>query len=391
MEATEKITRLLVNLVKARSYPGIPRQEEAVVRELGSFLEAHGIRSIITEVREGRPNLLATVDSGQAGPHLLFCGHTDTVPPNAGSSVDLFAATEKEGRLYGRGTADMKGALAAMAGALVNLAQKKEPALGKVTLAAIIDEEMESLGAEALILSGFKSDAAVVGEPTSNRIAIGHKGLEWLTVEFAGRAAHGSTPEAGINAISAAAYFVRLVEEELGPVFKKRRDPILGLPVINIGTISGGDQPSTVAAHCAIKLDRRWVATEAIEQVFADLESLLVKVRARQPGLETAISRVPGGMATMIHGPLTIDPAHPIVKSAQRALADAGRGADGLTVFPAWTDGALLSREGKIPTIIWGPGELSYAHSPEENIRLEEVHIIAGLYAAAALDFSRSR
>jgi len=391
MEATEKITRLLVNLVKARSYPGIPRQEEAVVRELGSFLEAHGIRSIITEVREGRPNLLATVDSGQAGPHLLFCGHTDTVPPNAGSSVDLFAATEKEGRLYGRGTADMKGALAAMAGALVNLAQKKEPALGKVTLAAIIDEEMESLGAEALILSGFKSDAAVVGEPTSNRIAIGHKGLEWLTVEFAGRAAHGSTPEAGINAISAAAYFVRLVEEELGPEFKKRRDPILGLPVINIGTISGGDQPSTVAAHCAIKLDRRWVTTEAIEQVFADLESLLVKVRARQPGLETAISRVPGGMATMIHGPLTIDPAHPIVKSAQRALADAGRGADGLTVFPAWTDGALLSREGKIPTIIWGPGELSYAHSPEENIRLEEVHIIAGLYAAAALDFSRSR
>jgi len=391
MEATEKITRLLVNLVKARSYPGIPRQEEAVVRELGSFLEAHGIRSIITEVREGRPNLLATVDSGQAGPHLLFCGHTDTVPPNAGSSVDLFAATEKEGRLYGRGTADMKGALAAMAGALVNLAQKKEPALGKVTLAAIIDEEMESLGAEALILSGFIADAAIVGEPTSNKIGIGHKGLEWLTVEFAGRAAHGSTPEAGINAISAAAYFVRLVEEELGPEFKKRRDPILGLPVINMGTISGGDQPSTVAAHCAIKLDRRWVTTEAIEQVFADLESLLVKVRARQPGLETAISRVPGGMATMIHGPLTIDPAHPIVKSAQRALADAGRGADGLTVFPAWTDGALLSRQGKIPTIIWGPGELSYAHSPEENIRLEEVHIVAGLYAAAALDFSRSR
>jgi acetylornithine deacetylase/succinyl-diaminopimelate desuccinylase len=391
MEATEKITRLLVNLVKARSYPGIPHQEEAVVRELGAFLEAHGIRSIITEVREGRPNLLATVDSGRSGRHLLFCGHTDTVPPNAGSPVDLFAAVEKEGKLYGRGTADMKGALAAMAGALVDLAQKEEPTSGKVTLAAVIDEEMESLGAEALIFSGFKADAAVVGEPTSNKIAIGHKGLEWLTVEFTGRAAHGSTPEAGINAISAAAYFVRLVEEELGPEFKKRRDPILGVPVINMGTISGGDQPSTVAAHCAIKLDRRWVTTETIEQVFTDLESLLAKVRARQPGLKTSISRVPGGMATMIHGPLTIDPAHPIVKSAQRALADAGRVAYGLTVFPAWTDGALLSREGKIPTIIWGPGELSHAHSPEENIRLEEVHIAAGLYAAAAMDFSRSR
>jgi acetylornithine deacetylase/succinyl-diaminopimelate desuccinylase len=391
MEATEKITRLLVNLVKARSYPGIPRQEEAAVRELSSFFEAHGIRPVIKEVREGRPNLLATVDSGQGGRHLLLCGHTDTVPPNAGSTVDFFAAVEKEGKLFGRGTADMKGALAAMAGALVALAEQKSLAAGKVTLAAVVDEEMESLGVEALILSGFKADAAVVGEPTGNKIAIGHKGLEWLTIEFTGRAAHGSTPEAGINAISAAAYFVRLVEEELGPEFKKRRDPILGLPVINMGTISGGDQPSTVAAHCTIKLDRRWVTTETIEQVFADLEGLLGKVRARQPGLKTEISRMAGGMATMIHGPLTIDRAHPIVKSAQKALSGRGRQADGLTVFPAWTDGALLSREGKIPTIIWGPGELSHAHSPEENIRLEEVHIAALLYAAAALDFSRWR
>jgi acetylornithine deacetylase/succinyl-diaminopimelate desuccinylase family protein len=391
MEATEKITRLLVNLVKARSYPGIPKQEAAVVSELKAFLEEHKIRTTVAEVKDGRPNLLATVDSGRPGRHLLFCGHTDTVPPNAGSTVDLFAAVEKEGNLHGRGTADMKGALAAMAGALVDLTEKRSLSAGKVTLAAVIDEEMESLGAEALILSGFKADAAIVGEPTSNRIAIGHKGLEWLAIEFTGRAAHGSTPEAGINAISAAAYFVRLVEEELGPEFKKRRDPILGLPVINMGTIAGGDQPSTVAAHCAIKLDRRWVTTETIEQVFSDLETLLTKVRARLPGLKTEVSRVPGGMATMIHGPLTIDPAHPIVKSAQKALADAGRPAEGLTVFPAWTDGALISREGKIPTIIWGPGELGHAHSPEENIRLDEVHLAAKLYAAAALDFSRSR
>jgi acetylornithine deacetylase/succinyl-diaminopimelate desuccinylase len=389
MEAREKVTRLLVDLVRARSYPGIPRQEEAVARELALFLEAHGIRPVLTEVREGRPNLVAGVDSGRPGRHLLFCGHTDTVPPNAGSAVDLFAALKEEGKLLGRGTADMKGALAAMAGALAVFKERGNAASGRVTLAAVIDEEMESLGAEALILSGFKADAAVVGEPTANKIAIGHKGLEWLTVEFTGRAAHGSTPEAGINAISAAAYFVRLVEEELGPEFKKRRDQVLGLPVINMGTISGGDQPSTVAAHCAIRLDRRWVTTETIDQVFADLENLLVKVRARLPGLTTSISRVPGGMATMIHGPLTIDPEHPVVKSAQKAVAGASPQAAGLTVFPAWTDGALLSREGKIPTIIWGPGELSRAHSPEESIKLEEVHLATELYAAAALDFCR--
>ena len=387
MDTNQKTTRLLINLIKARSYPGMPRQEEAVVAELKTFLEEHRIRTTVTEVKDGRPNLLATVDTGRPGRHLLFCGHTDTVPPNAGATIDLFAAEVKAGVLYGRGTVDMKGAVAAMAGALVELSERKLLSAGRVTLGAVIDEEMESLGAEALILSGFRADAAIVGEPTSNQIAIGHKGLEWLSVEFTGRAAHGGTPEAGINAISAAAYFIRLVEEELVPELKKRRDPVLGLPVINMGTIAGGDQPSTVAAHCAIKLDRRWVMTETIEMVFADLENLLARVRTRQPGLQTRISRVPGGMATMIHGPFTIDPTHPIVRSAQKALASIGRPEDKLTVFPAWTDGALLSREAKIPTIVWGPGALDHAHSPEENIRLEEVHNAVEIYAAAARDF----
>ena len=389
METAQKITELLANLVRARSYPSIPQQEAAVVRELSAFLQAHQVSTSITEVKDGRPNLLAVVDSGRPGRHLLLCGHTDTVPPNAGSDVDFFAAAQKEGRLYGRGTADMKGALAAMAGALASLQQSGALAAGKVTLAAVIDEEMESLGVEALITAGFRADAAIVGEPTSNRIAVGHKGLEWLSVEFEGRAAHGSTPESGINAITAAAQFIRLVEEELLPAFEKRCDPVLGLPVINMGTISGGDQPSTVAAHCTVKLDRRWVTTETIEQVFGDLEAILEKVRISRPGLRTRISRVPGGMATMIHGPLTIDPQHPVVKSSQKALADFGLAADRLTVFPAWTDGALLSREGKIPTIIWGPGELNYAHSPEENIKLADVHLAAGLYAAAAGHFLR--
>jgi acetylornithine deacetylase/succinyl-diaminopimelate desuccinylase family protein len=389
MESTEKITRLLVSLIRARSYPGIPKQEAAVVAELKSFLEDHRIQTTVAEIKDGRPNLLATVDSGRPGRNLLLCGHTDTVPPNAGSTVDLFAGVEKEGRLYGRGTADMKGALAAMAGTLVDLAGQKSLAAGKVTLAGVIDEEMESLGAEALILSGFKADAAIVGEPTENRIAIGHKGLEWLAVEFIGRAAHGSTPEAGINAISAAAHFVRLVEAELRPAFEKRRDPVLGLPVINMGTISGGDQPSTVAAHCEIKLDRRWVTTETIEQVFADLEDLLGKVKKERPGLTTRISRVPGGMATMIHGPLTIDREHALVKASQKAFAELGLRPDGLTVFPAWTDGALLSREANIPTVIWGPGELKTAHSPEENVRLPDVHLAASLYLNAALNYTR--
>jgi acetylornithine deacetylase/succinyl-diaminopimelate desuccinylase family protein len=385
-----EIIQLLIRLVKARSYPGIPQQEKEVVQKLDDYLRSYGIETVITEVCDGRPNLLASVEGAKPGPHLLLCGHTDTVPPNERSPVDLFAAVEKDGRLFGRGTADMKGALAAMAGALVYLKTSGTLTCGKVTLAAIIDEETQTLGSEHLVKSGFTADASIVGEPTNNQIAIGHKGLEWLVVEFEGKAAHGGTPESGINAISAAAHFVHLVETELIPEFKKRCDPVLGFPAINIGTIQGGDQPSTVAAHCQIKLDRRWVNTETIEQVFEDIEILLTKIRSARQGLNTKVYRVSDSMATMLHGPVTIDPGHPVVRAAQNALRKHDLPAESLGVFPAWTDAALISREAQIPSIIWGPGELNYAHSPEENIKPEDVILAKNLYSSSALFFTAS-
>jgi len=385
------ILELLMEMVKAPSHPGVPRQEEAAALALAGYLRERGLRADLVEVREGRPNVIASIAGPKPGPHLLFCGHLDTVAPNAGSLVDFFSAAIRNERMYGRGTVDMKGALAAMAGALVEIRDSGGLASGRVTLAAVIDEEMESLGAEALILSGFKADGAIVGEPTENRVAIGHKGLEWLEVRFAGRAAHGSTPEAGVSAIGAAAHFVSLVESDLVPAFERRRDPVLGLPAINMGTIKGGQQPSMVAADCTVQLDRRWVTTETIDQVMGDLEEILAEVRAARPGLTTRLERMPGGMATMLHGPLVIDPSHPLVEAAQDAFRDLGRAPVPLTVFPAWTDGALLSREAGILTLIWGPGELALAHSAEESVRLDEVVLAARLYAAAARRFTTAR
>lgn len=385
-----EILELLQAMVRAPSHPGIERQEEAAVRALEAWLGGHGIPSACVEVRPGRPNLIATLAGKEPGPHLLFCGHMDTVPPNAGAPGDPFSAAVEDGRLRGRGSVDMKGPIAAMAGALVRIKESGGPASGRITLGAVIDEEMESLGAEALITGGFKADGAVVGEPTENRVAIGHKGLEWLEIEFEGRAAHSSTPEAGVNAIAAAAHFVSLVEQKLVPELARRSDPILGLPVINMGTISGGQQPGMVAAGCRLQLDRRWVSTETIEQVFGDLEALLARVRKARPGLKTRLARMPGGMATMTHGPLVIDPSHPLVGAALGAFRDVGRLVPATTVFPAWTDGALLSREAGIPTLIWGPGTLALAHSASESIPLDEVYAAARLYEAAARRFTGS-
>jgi acetylornithine deacetylase/succinyl-diaminopimelate desuccinylase len=381
---------LLRAMVRAPSHPGIPRQEEETAGVLAAYLRKHGVPCELHEVREGRPNLLATLSGRRPGRHLLLCGHMDTVPPNAGSTVDPFSARVENGRLIGRGAVDMKGALAAMAAALAEIHESGGLDAGRVTLAAVIDEELESLGAEALITSGFKADGAIVGEPSENRVAIGHKGLEWLEARFIGKAVHGSVREEGVDAIAAAAHFVSLVEGELIPAFERNPDPILGPSAINLGTIHGGQQPSMVAAECRVQVDRRWVTTETIEQVFAGLEHLLAKVRAVRPGLKTELARMPEGMATMLHGPLVIDPAHPLVRAAQHALAGAGRD-DSLTVFKAWTDGALISREAGIPTIIWGPGELKLAHSAEENIPVGDIFLAARLYAAAAREFIAER
>ena len=376
---------LLVDLVRTPSHPGVPRQEEAVVRLLAGWLAARGIDSEIREVAPGRPNLLARVSGVGPGRRILLCGHTDTVPLNAGEPGVGFSAEVKEGRLFGRGSCDMKGAVAAMAAALPAL--KRSLARGEVLFAAVADEEMESLGAETLVAEGIKADGAIVGEPTGNLLALGHKGLEWLEISFRGRAAHGGTPHAGVNAIVAAARFLTLVDDKLAPVLASRAHPLLGQPTINAGTIAGGDQPSTVAAACAIRVDRRTVPGESYASAVSELAALVAEVERGMPGVTGSVGRVPGGMRTLEHGPTLIDAAHPLARAAASAVESVTGRRDPPTSFPAWTDASLLSNFAGIPCIVLGPGDLALAHSPRESVPLEEVRDAARIYAAAAVDF----
>jgi acetylornithine deacetylase/succinyl-diaminopimelate desuccinylase len=381
---------LLQRLVRIPSHPGVPQQESRVVQELSEFLVASGLEVELPEVRDGRPNLVCSVSGRGQGRHLLLCGHTDTVPLNAGEPGYGFSGEIAEGRVRGRGAVDMKGALAAMAAALVAVQRSGRLDAGKVTLAAVIDEEMESLGAEHLIASGFSADGAVVGEPTRNRICLGHKGLEWLEFEFHGRASHGGTPEAGVNAIVGASRFIELARSELIPRFAERRDLLIGPPTLNFGTIQGGDQPSTVAAHCSLTADRRSVPGEDFASIRAELDSLLRQVEGELPGLSTTLRRVPGGMATLEHVALKTDTGEEIVAAVAAARRSETGDVGEYEAFPAWTDGALLAAFGSIPTVIMGPGDLAVAHSPREEIEIEHVLEAARLYAATTLEFCGS-
>ena len=382
-----KPVELAAELVKIPSHPGLERQEERVVLALAHFLGERGLDIQMEEIQPGRPNLLVSVSGERPGRHLLLCGHTDTVPVNEGDPGVGFSGEIRDGRLHGRGAVDMKGAVAAMATALAAL-HGRLPA-GRVTLAAVIDEEMESLGAEKLVDTSFRADGAVVGEPTSNRIALGHKGLEWFEIDFRGRAAHGGTPEKGINAVSAAGEFIAMVERELKPRLAARRHPILGPPTLNFGRIRGGDQPSTVAAHCVLALDRRTVPGESFQTIVGELTELLARIEQTYPGLSTSVRRSEGGMSTLLHVALVTPPDGPLSRAAEIACASArsGEPARGFTSFPAWTDGALLSGYAGIPTIILGPGDLSLAHSPRESCATAEIDEAARIYASLALHF----
>jgi acetylornithine deacetylase/succinyl-diaminopimelate desuccinylase len=380
----DPVLGLASDLVKIPSYPGVPRQESAVARCLAAYLEKRGIASRLIEVCPDRPNLIATVDSGLPGPHLVLCGHTDTVPPNRDAAGFGLSGAVVGDALQGRGAVDMKGALAAMAGALVSLRDGPVLGAGKVTLAAVIDEEMESRGAEALIEGRLEADGAVIGEPTSNRVALGHKGLEWLEISFTGRATHGGTPEAGVNAINAAAHFIQLVEAQLSPALDRKRHPLLGPPTINCGTISGGDQPSTVAAACVLRLDRRSIPGESYLSLCDELRGLLMEVERRRPGLSSEVRRMPGGMATLEHLSAVIDPAHPLVRAA-RTAAHAITGAEQTDLaFPAWTDAGLLSNFGSTPCVILGPGDLAVAHTPWESVPVAQVLDAVAIYSETA-------
>lgn len=381
----EGAVELAAELVRIPSHPGIERQEERVALALGRYFGERDFMVQMEEVTPGRPNLLVSVEGDAPGRHLLLCGHTDTVPVNADEPGFGLAGEVRDGRLVGRGSVDMKGAIAAMAAALAGLAGRL-PA-GRVTLAAVIDEEMESRGAEQLVETSFRADGAVVGEPTANRLAIGHKGLEWLEIELEGRAAHGGTPEKGVNAIAAAGKFIGLLESELQPHLQARRHAILGPPTLNLGTIRGGDQPSTVAARCLLQLDRRTVPGETYHAITGELEALLKRVEHQFPGLRTAVRRAPGGMGGLVHVALVTPPESPLVGAAQEAFRQVRGAPSELMTFPAWTDGALLAGFAGIPTVILGPGDLSLAHSPRESVAVDELAEAARLYAALALAF----
>lgn len=379
-----EIESLVKSLVKIPSHSQVPTREKDVAEFLKEFLEGEGIDARLRQVEKDRPNVIAAVKGSGGGKSLMLNGHTDTVPPYD-MDIPPFTPKVQGGKLFGRGSLDMKGGLAAMAMTLVALDRAKVRLRGDLYLAAVVGEEERSEGTEDIVLKGPKADMAIVGEPTDMEIQPSHRGLEWFEVHFYGKAAHGGQADRGVNAISMASRFVNLLESDLLPRLRAKGSASMLPPTVNVGVISGGQQPSSVADHCVVKIDRRWTPEEDLQTVFKEMYDLFDTLKRSDPSFKAELKRDMTSMKTMTHVPNFVPGDHRLVRSLKDSASIVLGEQPKVTSFWGWTDAALMTHFGKTPTVVFGPGGKG-AHSRVEYVLTEDLQKCLLVYAGTAMD-----
>jgi acetylornithine deacetylase/succinyl-diaminopimelate desuccinylase family protein len=371
-----EITELLSDLVSIPSY----ESEQRVVEYIARRLEEIGVRYEITEVAPTRQNLTASI--GEGGKTLIFNTHTDTVPPgNMENWKKPPLELTRDGRdLFGLGSCDAKGSLASMLTAFELLAHNTPLLNGKLILQAVCCEEVRARGTLAEVRRGVSADAAIIGEPTELVPMIGHKGGMGVDITVFGKAAHGSSPEEGINAISKMAGVIRALDA-LAEDISARRDPLFGNPSLAVTQIHGGEAPNVIPDVCTITLDRRLIPGEVLKDALDEISAVIDKEKSVDHSLIVSVKETIG------IEPCKISPEEPIVEVVKDSIAQVRDKMQEVSGFPATCDMWCLVERANIPTIILGPGELSMAHKANESISVDHLYEAAKIYAAVALNW----
>jgi acetylornithine deacetylase len=357
---TEKLLAELIALPSVNPAFLPPRHPSAGEKRVADFLAATaaraGLEVELQKVLPGRSNVIVRLrPSGKIRQTILLAPHLDTV----GADGTSFIPQRRNGRLHGRGACDTKGSVAAMFGALCELAAAKaRPQNTEIVFAGLIDEENAQAGSRALADSGFKASLAIVGEPTKLQVVTAHKGCLWLRLETRGRAAHGATPHLGNNAVHEMACIVDALETDYAARLKKRKHRLLGAGTVNVGKIYGGTQPNIVPAECVIEIDRRTLPGETENSVRREIAA-----RLRAKKLSAKISSFKLAPAL----PMETDARRPLVK--QFLCAANQTRPVGVDYF---CDAAVLAAGG-IPSVVFGPGDIAQAHTTDEWISLAEL------------------
>jgi len=370
------IPELLSDLVSIPSY----ESEQRVVEYIARRLEEIGAGYEITEVAPTRQNLTASI--GEGGKTLLFNTHTDTVPPGIMENwrEPPLALTRHGKDLFGLGSCDAKGSLASMLTAFELLARNIPSLNGQLILQAVCCEETRARGTLAEVRRGIAADAAIVGEPTSLAPMIGHKGGMGVDITVFGKAAHGSSPEEGINAISKMAGVIGALDA-LAEDISARCDPLFGSPSLAITQIHGGEAPNVIPDICTITLDRRLIPGEVLKDALDEISAVIDEEKSVDHSLIVSVKETIG------IEPCKIAPEEPIVKVVKDSIAQVRGRKQEISGFPATCDMWCLVQRANIPTIILGPGELSMAHKANESISVDDLYEAARIYAAIAVNW----
>ncbi|OAA69158.1 acetylornithine deacetylase [Cordyceps fumosorosea ARSEF 2679] len=360
------LTQALVRIDSANpalgSEPG-PGETE-IAKFICSWFEHRDIDAHWLEPAPGRPSVVGVVRGRGGGKRLLLNGHTDTVTL-VGYDDDALDPRIEDGKLYGRGSADMKSGLAAQMVAAANA--KRLGLAGDVIVTAVADEEFESLGTVNVLEAGWRADAAVVCECTDMAVTRAHKGFAWAEIDVHGAAAHGSRPDLGRDAIAKAGYVLVALDryaEELGR--RPAADPVVGPPSAHASLIRGGEEVSSYPAKCTITLERRTVAGEGPDAVERELREMLEQVAAETPGGLRYDLRI-----TFHRPPFHMDEDAPLTQLVRKHTENVTRGEPQVVGAPYWTDSALLLDAG-IPTILFGPRGEGF-HAKEEFVYVDSI------------------
>jgi acetylornithine deacetylase/succinyl-diaminopimelate desuccinylase-like protein len=360
MTNTAKLLSELIALPSVNSAFLPARDHRAGEGRVAEFLAATvaraGLDIELQKVQPARPNLLARLSpSGPPRQTILLAPHLDTV----GAADELFRPRKSGDRLFGRGACDTKGSVAAMVAALCTVAKSgRRPRETEIVFAGLIDEENAQAGSRALVAGGFRADLAIVGEPTQLRVVTAHKGSLWLELETRGKAAHGSRPELGRNAVHEMARIVDALQTDYAAGLRARRHRLLGRATISVGTIRGGTQPNIVPDSCFITLDRRTLPGETETAVRREIAAFLAR-RGLRAHFRSAKLAPCVAMET--------NPRLPLVRGFLRAAGQTRP--EGVDYF---CDAAVLAGGG-IPSVVFGPGNIAQAHTADEWISLRSL------------------
>ncbi|PWT81168.1 MAG: acetylornithine deacetylase [Blastocatellia bacterium] len=353
--------------------PGEAHGELEIANVARQWLESRGVRAWLEEAAPGRPNLIAEVGAGD-GPRLVFCAHLDTVGTD-GMSIPPFEPTVAGGRLYGRGSYDMKGSAAAILVALSRL--QRSSFSGQVMAALVADEEYASIGADDFV-NRHRADACVVTEPSHGELVLAHKGFVWLRLTTTGRAAHGSRFDLGVSAIASMARIVVALEQFDAHVLRRRTHPLVGPASMHCALIDGGTGLTTYAASCTMQVERRTLPGESAADVAEEIREVI-----RQSG-ETA------DVTVLFDRPgLTCDRDSHVARAVRdAATAVIGRPPEE-TGVAYWMDAAIFAAA-DIPTVNYGPAGAG-AHEAVEWVDLASVVDCSRVLVEAAYRYSGTR